>query len=46
MFPTTSSTVFQVADTEISVAFYHDILGFTVDFRYDNYAGRWPIYRF
>ena len=39
MLPTTSSTVFQVADIESAVAFYRDILGFTVDFRYDNYAG-------
>ena len=39
MLPTTSATVFQVADIEISVAFYRDILGFTVDFLYNNYAG-------
>jgi len=39
MLPTTSSTVFQVADIEISVAFYRDVLGFAEDFRYDNYAG-------
>ena len=39
MLPTTSTTVFQVADIEVAVAFYRDTLGFTVDFRYDNYAG-------
>jgi catechol 2,3-dioxygenase-like lactoylglutathione lyase family enzyme len=39
MTPTSSATVFQVANIEIAVAFYRDVLGFTVDFRYDNYAG-------
>jgi catechol 2,3-dioxygenase-like lactoylglutathione lyase family enzyme len=39
MLPTTSATVFQVADIEVAVAFYCDVLGFTEDFRYDNYAG-------
>jgi catechol 2,3-dioxygenase-like lactoylglutathione lyase family enzyme len=39
MLPTTSTTVFQVADIPAAVAFYRDILGFTEDFRYDNYAG-------
>jgi len=39
MQPTSSATVFQVADIEVAVAFYRDTLGFTVDFRYDNYAG-------
>jgi catechol 2,3-dioxygenase-like lactoylglutathione lyase family enzyme len=39
MLPTSSATVFQVADIEVAVTFYRDILGFTVDFRYGNYAG-------
>jgi len=39
MQPTSSATVFQVADIEVAVSFYRDVLGFTVDFRYDNYAG-------
>jgi catechol 2,3-dioxygenase-like lactoylglutathione lyase family enzyme len=39
MQPTSSATVFQVADIEVAVAFYRDVLGFTEDFRYDNYAG-------
>jgi len=39
MLPTSSATVFQVADIEVAVTFYRDVLGFTEDFRYDNYAG-------
>jgi catechol 2,3-dioxygenase-like lactoylglutathione lyase family enzyme len=39
MLPTTSTTVFQVADIPAATTFYRDILGFTEDFRYDNYAG-------
>jgi len=39
MLPTTSTTVFQVADISTALAFYRDILGFTEDFRYGNYAG-------
>jgi len=39
MQPTCSTTVFQVADIGAAVAFYRDVLGFTEDFRYDNYAG-------
>ena len=39
MLPTTCATVYQVADIESALAFYRDVLGFTVDFRYDNYAG-------
>ena len=39
MLPTSSATVFQVADIEVAVTFYRDVLGFTEDFRYGNYAG-------
>lgn len=39
MKPTSSITVFQVADIGVAVAFYRDILGFSEDFRYGNYAG-------
>jgi len=39
MRPTCSTTVFQVADIPAALAFYCDVLGFTEDFRYDNYAG-------
>ena len=39
MQPTTSATVFQVADIPAALTFYCDVLGFTEDFRYDNYAG-------
>lgn len=39
MKPISSATVFQVADIEVAVTFYRDILGFSEDFRYDNYAG-------
>ena len=39
MQPTSSATVFQVADIPTALAFYRDVLGFTEDFRYDNYAG-------
>jgi len=39
MLPTTSTTVFQVADIPTALVFYRDVLGFTEDFRYDNYAG-------
>jgi uncharacterized glyoxalase superfamily protein PhnB len=39
MQPTTSATVFQVADIGAALTFYCDVLGFTEDFRYNNYAG-------
>ena len=39
MQPTTSATVFQVADIPAALTFYCDVLGFTEDFRYDDYAG-------
>jgi uncharacterized glyoxalase superfamily protein PhnB len=39
MKPTTSATVLQVADLGVALAFYCDVLGFTEDFRYGNYAG-------
>jgi len=39
MLPTCATPVLQVADIPAAVAFYRDVLGFTEDFRYDNYAG-------
>jgi len=39
MKPTTASTVLQVADIGAALTFYVDVLGFTEDFRYNNYAG-------
>jgi catechol 2,3-dioxygenase-like lactoylglutathione lyase family enzyme len=34
-----AATVLQVKDLETALAFYRDVLGFTEDFRYDEYAG-------
>ena len=39
MQPTTSVTVLQVANIPTALAFYCSVLGFTEDFRYDDYAG-------
>jgi uncharacterized glyoxalase superfamily protein PhnB len=39
MQPTCVTPVLQVADIPTALAFYRDTLGFTEDFRYDNYAG-------
>jgi catechol 2,3-dioxygenase-like lactoylglutathione lyase family enzyme len=39
MQPTTATTVLQVSNIATALAFYVDILGFTEDFRYNNYAG-------
>ena len=39
MHPTTATTVLQVADIPAALSFYCGVLGFTEDFRYDNYAG-------
>jgi catechol 2,3-dioxygenase-like lactoylglutathione lyase family enzyme len=39
MQPTCATTVLQVSDIATALAFYRDILGFTEDFRYNNYAG-------
>lgn len=34
-----SATIFHVSNVEASVAYYKDILGFSVDFRYNDLAG-------
>ena len=34
-----ASPVLRVADTETALAFYRDVLGFEVQFRYGDYAG-------
>ena len=34
-----SSTVLQISDLEAAIAFYCDVLGFEVDFRFGPYAG-------
>jgi uncharacterized glyoxalase superfamily protein PhnB len=34
-----ASPVLRVADTETALTFYRDVLGFSVRFRYDDYAG-------
>lgn len=39
MKPECSATIFHVSNVEASVAYYKDILGFSVDFRYNDLAG-------
>jgi uncharacterized glyoxalase superfamily protein PhnB len=34
-----ASTVLRVANTDTALAFYRDVLGFAVEFQYDDYVG-------
>lgn len=39
MKPQSAASVFQVASVDAALRYYKDILGFSEDFRFDNYAG-------
>lgn len=39
MKPTAAATIFHVSDVETAVAYYTEVLGFSLDFRYGQLAG-------
>ena len=39
MKPDCAATIFHVSDVESAILYYTNILGFTVDFRYNDFAG-------
>ncbi|MEP7107773.1 MAG: VOC family protein [Ferruginibacter sp.] len=39
MVPECSATIFHVSNVEMSIKYYTEVLGFTVDFRYKDLAG-------
>ena len=39
MKPDCAATIFHVSDVESAILYYTNVLGFTVDFRYNDFAG-------